>query len=90
MDYKDLGGNMSFLKKPLIQNSGMNANLIHKWLRDPRFATDFLDDVLEIDEVPAFLPVEIEGVVSSPATRLPMSPSVSDARLNLFHNRSIF
>ena len=22
MDYKDLGGNMSFLKKPLIQNSG--------------------------------------------------------------------
>ena len=37
----------------------MNANLIHKWLRDPRFATDFSDDVLEIDEVPAFLPVEI-------------------------------
>ena len=35
----------------------MNANLIHKWLRDPRFATDFSDDVLEIDEVPAFLPV---------------------------------
>lgn len=23
MDYKDLGGNMSFLKKPLIQNSGL-------------------------------------------------------------------
>ena len=43
----------------------MNANLIHKWLRDPRFATDFSDDVLEIDEVPAFLPVEIEGVGSS-------------------------
>ena len=60
----------------------MNANLIHKWLRDPRFATDFSDDVLEIDEVPAFLPVEIEGVASSPATRLPMSPSVSDARLS--------
>ena len=60
----------------------MNANLIHKWLRDPRFATDFSDDALEIDEVPAFLPVEIEGVASSPATRLPMSPSVSDARLS--------
>ena len=60
----------------------MNANLIHKWLRDPRFATNFSDDVLEIDEVPAFLPVEIEGVVSSPTTRLPMSPSVSDARLS--------
>ena len=60
----------------------MNANLIHKWLRDPRFAAHVSDDVLEIDEVPAFLPVEIEGVVSSPATRLPMSPSVSDARLS--------
>ena len=24
MDYKDLGGNMYFLKKPLIQNSGNN------------------------------------------------------------------
>ena len=23
----------------------MNANLIQKWLRDPRFATDFSDDV---------------------------------------------
>ena len=41
----------------------MNANLIHKWLRDPRFAAD----VLEIDEAPGFLPLEIEGVVSSPA-----------------------
>lgn len=41
----------------------MNASLIHKWLRDPRFAAD----VLEIDEAPGFLPLEIEGVVSSPA-----------------------
>ena len=46
----------------------MNANLIHKWLRDPRFAADVLDDALEIDEVPAFLPVEIEGVASSLAS----------------------
>jgi transposase len=43
----------------------MNANLIHKWLRDPRFAADVSDDDLEICEVSAFLPVEIEGVVSS-------------------------
>ena len=43
----------------------MNANLIHKWLRDPRFAADVSDDGLEIGEVSAFLPVEIEGVVSS-------------------------
>ena len=45
----------------------MNASLIHKWLRDPRFAADVSDDVLEIDEAPGFLPLEIEGVVSSPA-----------------------
>ena len=46
----------------------MNANLIHKWLRDPRFAADVSHDALEIDEVPAFLPVEIEGVASSLAS----------------------
>ena len=46
----------------------MNANLIHKWLRDPRFAADVSDDALKIDEVPAFLPVEIEGVASSLAS----------------------
>ena len=43
----------------------MNANLIHKWLRDPRFAADVSDDALEVDEAPGFLPVEIEGVISS-------------------------
>ena len=42
----------------------MNANLIHKWLRDPRFAADVSDDALEVDEAPGFLPLEIEGVVS--------------------------
>ena len=51
----------------------MNANLIHKWLRDPRFAADFSDDALAIDEVPAFLPVEIEGVASSLASVPPLA-----------------
>ena len=46
----------------------MNANLIQKWLRDPRFGADLSDDALEIDEVPSFLPVEIEGVASSPTS----------------------
>ena len=40
----------------------MTANLIHKWLRVPRFAGDVSDDVLEIDEAPGFLPVEIDGM----------------------------
>ena len=66
----------------------MNANLIHKWLRDPRFAADVSDDVLEIDEVPAFLPVEIESVASSlaseppPALEAPLSAHRVDITLS--------
>lgn len=37
---------------------GMNANLIHNWLRDQRFAPEDDDGTLD---VAAFLPVEIEG-----------------------------
>lgn len=50
---------------------GMNANLIHKWLRDPRFGADLSDDALEIDEEPSFLSVEIEGLASSLASEPP-------------------
>ena len=66
----------------------MNANLIHKWLCDPRFAADVSDDALEIDEVPAFLPVEIEGVASSlasvppPALEAPLSVQRVDITLS--------
>jgi transposase len=37
----------------------MNTNLIHKWLRDPKFAPDpeIVED--EVSETPCFLPVEI-------------------------------
>ena len=37
----------------------MNANLIHKWLRDPKFAPDI--EIVEelVSETPCFLPVEI-------------------------------
>ena len=33
----------------------LNANLIHKWLRDTRFAADVSDDAPEIDEARGFL-----------------------------------
>ena len=50
----------------------MNTNLIHKWLRDPRFASASTDDDDGSAEVTTFLPVEIEGAVSSPTmTDLP-------------------
>ena len=66
----------------------MNANLIHKWLRDPRFATDLSDDALVIDEVPSFLPVEIGSVASSlgseppPALEAPLSAQRVDITLS--------
>ena len=53
----------------------MNANLIHKWLRDPRFAPD---------EAPpealatGFLPIEIEGAAPpSPLPQFPAPPTAS-------------
>ena len=66
----------------------MTANLIHKWLRDPRFAGDVSDDVLEIDEAPGFLPVEIDGMTSSlssgspPALEAPLSAQRGDITLS--------
>ena len=57
----------------------LNANLIHKWLRDPRFAPD--DNATET-ESGEFLPIEIEGTAPSPP--LPQLPSpVSGAPLSV-------
>lgn len=58
----------------------MNANLIHKWLRDPRFASD---EVAAETEAAEFLPIEIEGI--SPPPPLPQftaPPTVSGAPLS--------
>ena len=53
----------------------MNANLIHKWLRDPRFATDDqAADLVESEEA-RFLPIEVAGVTHVPAA--PISPNPS-------------
>jgi len=53
----------------------MNTNLIHKWLRDPRFASS--DEVVELPaaEGTGFLPVEIAGM--APAPTAPISPTPS-------------
>ena len=50
----------------VARRSSMNANLIHNWLRDPRFAPD---DASE-NEASDFLPVEIEGAVSAPGHQI--------------------
>ena len=58
----------------------MNANLIHKWLRDPRFAPD---DVVAEAENTDFLPIEVEGVASPPSIpQLPAPPPVSGTPLS--------
>ena len=58
----------------------MNANLIHKWLRDPRFAPDDAD--IEA-EAAGFLPVEIEGIASPPPLpQCPAPPTVSGTPLS--------
>ena len=45
----------------------MNANLIHKWLREPRFMSDQpVPDGLEDCAAATFVPVEIEGSVTTP------------------------
>lgn len=44
----------------------MNANLIFKWLRDPRFALE-LSSVLTPAEEGRFLPVEIVANTKAPA-----------------------
>ncbi len=37
----------------------MNTNLIHKWLRDPKFAPDLEIVEEQVAETPCFLPVEV-------------------------------
>lgn len=44
----------------------MNANLIHKWLRDPRFGPEEASADDDTSSATTFLPIEIEGVVSPP------------------------
>ena len=44
----------------------MNANLIHKWLRDPKFAAGLENVEEQVVETPCFLPVEI---VDRPQTK---------------------
>ena len=53
----------------------LNTNLIHKWLRDPRFAPDDQAAGLMESEEARFLPIEVAGVTSAPAADVSPSPS---------------
>jgi transposase len=69
----------------------MNANLIHTWLKDPRFApAPEMDDLTPgVD----FLPVEIEGSVTAPlldnAQRLDATVSAQRVDITLSDGRRI-
>ena len=55
----------------------MNTNLIHTWLRDPRFALETpTTDEAEVEDA-TFFPIEITGASSTPTARL-SSPASSN------------
>ena len=60
----------------------MNANLIHKWLKDPRFSPDDVD----LDGS-MFLPVEIEGTLAGPTPHesapAPLAAPLSAQRVDI-------
>lgn len=53
----------------------MNTNLIHKWLRDPRFSSEGQAADLSVAEGATFLPVEVSGIEPVPAP--PVLPTSS-------------
>ena len=53
----------------------MNTNLIHKWLRDPRFVSEEHAADLSVPEGATFLPVEVAGM--EPVPTAPISPTPS-------------
>jgi transposase len=56
----------------------LNTNLIHKWLRDPRFAA-----AASMEDAPVFLPVEVDDDRDRAAPKHPMSPRCSGGRVEI-------
>jgi transposase len=61
----------------------MNANLIHKWLRDPQFAPDL--EVVEehVAKTPCFLPVEIVDRPGANVTAQAPAPSSAHSAIEI-------
>lgn len=53
----------------------MNTNLIHKWLRDPRFASGEQAVDLSAPEDATFLPIEIADIAPAPTAPITPTPS---------------
>jgi transposase len=68
----------------VARRDAMNANLIHKWLRDRRFAPN---EATPETQGAAFLPVEIAGIAPPQPplpslSQLPAPPTISGAPLS--------
>ena len=63
----------------------MNTNLIHKWLRDPKFAPDVEIVADEVVETPCFLPVEIvdQAQTKDPALATNAKPAHSTIEIDI-------
>lgn len=64
----------------------MNTNLIHKWLRDPRFASEEQAADLAVPAGATFLPVEVAGVepaMVAPISRPPSVGSITAQRVDI-------
>ncbi|MFD1510653.1 IS66-like element accessory protein TnpA [Lacimonas salitolerans] len=64
----------------------MNTNLIHKWLRDPRFASEDQAADLSVPAGATFLPVEVAGmepVMVAPISPTPSVGSITAQRLDI-------
>ncbi len=54
----------------------MNTNLIHKWLRDPRFTSEEQASGLSEAEGATFLPIEVTGMAPAPMAAISPTPSM--------------
>lgn len=55
----------------------MNTNLIHKWLRDPRFASGEQALDSSVPEDATFLPIEVAGMTPAPTATISPIPATS-------------
>jgi transposase len=55
----------------------MNTNLIHKWLRDSRFASGEQAVDLSVPEDATFLPIEIGDIAPAPTAPIAPTPSTN-------------
>ena len=76
---KTLAENLTFKKGGFPGRYDVNANLLFKWLRDPRFTATAVEDAAA-----SFLPVEVVAAPAPPVIDPPViEPKVSEAKIEI-------